>query len=110
MFVQFYYGLVGDKFHYKLNISGAAPFLKQIFLKSSIIESGACVVYNWVEKAIGWTTQYKSAIDSVSKANYSVCAYHLHLLSLRERALNIHSDLFLLSQDTDELTLLITEP
>ena len=46
MFVQLYYGLVGDKFHD--NIPDAAPFLKQMFLKSSIIEKGAYVIHNWV--------------------------------------------------------------
>ena len=41
MTVKVYLGLVGDKFHY--NTSGATPFLKQLFLKSSI-DTGVCFI------------------------------------------------------------------
>ena len=108
MLVKFYLGLVGDKFHY--NTSGATPFLKQLFLKSSI-EIGVCFAYKWVEEVLGWTTQqFRNAIDSESvfKANYSVCAYHS---ILDERALNsgFQSDLYLSPQDANKLELKIRE-
>jgi hypothetical protein len=109
MYVEFYLGLVGDKFRY--NTSGATPFLKQLFLKAGV-DIGVCIVYKWVEDIIGWTTQqYRNAIDSVFEANYSVCAYHSFPLTLNERALDfrIDSDLFLSPRDTDKLGLAITQ-
>ena len=107
MYVEFYLGLVGNKFHY--DTSGATPFLKQLFLKSSI-DNGACFVYKWVQEILGWTTQqYKNAIDSVFKANYSICAYHSFVSPLSERVHDYFSELYLLPQDTDKLRLAIIE-
>ena len=106
MYVEFYLGLVGNKFHY--NISGATPFLKQLFLETSV-ENGVCFVYKWVEKNIGWITdQYRNTIDSVFKANYSMCAYHSFLSPLGKQAPDFRSELFLLPWDTHKLALVIT--
>jgi hypothetical protein len=86
MYVEFYLGLIGDKFHY--NTSGATPFLKQLFLESTI-NYRVCFTYKWVKDVIGWTTQqYRNAIDSVFEANYSVCAYHSFLSTPSEEPLN----------------------
>ncbi len=111
MYVEFYIGLVGDKFHY--NTSAATPFLKQLFLKSSV-NSRLCFTYKWVEDTIGWTTQqYRNVIDSVFEANYSMCAYHsfLETQNLNERPLDIPIDsvLFLSPRGTDKLELAITK-
>ena len=98
IYVEFYLGLIGDKFHY--NTSGATPFLKQLFIKSGV-DYGVCIVYKWVEEVIGWTTQqYTNAIKSIFKANYSVCAYH----TFNEK---FYSDHLLSSLDADKLGLAI---
>ena len=104
MYVEFYLGLIGDKFHY--NTSGATPFLKQLFLKSSL-GNGVCFIYKWVEEVLGWATQqYRSAIDSVFIANYSICAYHS---PLSKRACGYYSEFHLSPQDTVKLRLAIIE-
>ena len=104
--MKLYLSLVGDKFHY--NTSGATPFLKQLFLKPSI-DIGVCYIYKWVEEILGWTTQqFRNAIDSAFKVNYSICAYHSFL---DERALisGFQSDLILSPQDANKLELEIIE-
>jgi adenylate kinase family enzyme len=101
MYVVFYLGLIGNKFQY--NISGATPFLKQLFIKTSLDSSQVCVVYKKVEEAIGWTTQqYRNTIDSVFEANYSMCAYHS---TLSETCFVYHSGHISFRQDTGELGL-----
>jgi hypothetical protein len=70
MYVEFYLSLqlVGDKFHY--NTSVATPFLKQLYSG----DNGVYFVYKWIKEVIGWTTQqYRNAIDSAFKANYTLC-------------------------------------
>ena len=66
-------------------------------------------MYKWVEESIGWTIQqYRNAINTVFKANYSTCAYHFFLSPLGERApSNFLFELFLLPWDTDKLALVI---
>ena len=104
--MEFYLSLVGDKFHY--NTSGATPFLKQLFRKSGI-DNGVCFIYKWVEEVLGWTTQqFRNAIDSIFKANYSVCAYHT-FLDKSALISGVQSDLFLSSQDANKLELKISK-
>ena len=76
-YMKFYLGLIGDIFHY--NTSGASPVLKQLFLCPNVEFFGICNSYKNVEDVIGWAAQqYGNAIDSILKANYSMCtcAYH----------------------------------